>query len=181
MAIVHRSLRISCCCLPSMLLLLLLVISSVQWANSVYVPPGPKYPCPEEPKQIYPCVCLQGGDTGLVFYKPFLQSLSYFYARQLHSNIKLLKTGDSLQSDQFGVTFCRPKQCRCSYRSPRHCPLTNPPVINYQYSLTHTIFNSIQFKCEYLYKTNNFLFLSRRYLLLFFFKKGCTDRFFMPW
>ncbi|XP_076240875.1 insulin like growth factor binding protein acid labile subunit convoluted [Calliopsis andreniformis] len=30
-----------------------------------YVPPGPRFRCPREPKYIYPCVCLRGSDRGL--------------------------------------------------------------------------------------------------------------------
>ncbi|XP_017884489.2 toll-like receptor 3 [Ceratina calcarata] len=30
-----------------------------------YVPPGPRFRCPREPKFIYPCVCVRGSDRGL--------------------------------------------------------------------------------------------------------------------
>ncbi|CAK9833600.1 Protein artichoke [Anthophora retusa] len=30
-----------------------------------YVPPGPRFRCPNEPKYIYPCVCVRGSDRGL--------------------------------------------------------------------------------------------------------------------
>ena len=62
----------------SPLLLSLLLLFSLQWADGVYVPPGPKYPCPAEPKQIYPCVCLQGADTGLVWHRLSLFLLFFF-------------------------------------------------------------------------------------------------------
>ena len=52
----------------STLLLSLILLFSLQWADSVYIPPGPKYPCPTEANQLYPCVCLQGADTGLVIF-----------------------------------------------------------------------------------------------------------------
>jgi len=30
-----------------------------------YIPPGPKYLCPVNPRTIFPCHCLSGGDDGL--------------------------------------------------------------------------------------------------------------------
>lgn len=30
-----------------------------------YVPPGPRFSCPKEPKYVYPCVCVRGSDRGL--------------------------------------------------------------------------------------------------------------------
>lgn len=65
----HRSLLI---CLPLQLLL------QVHLASGIYIPPGPKYPCPEEKNQVYPCVCVQSGDTGIVLHCSFtnLASLS---------------------------------------------------------------------------------------------------------
>jgi hypothetical protein len=30
-----------------------------------YIPPGPKYRCPEDPRSIFPCQCLSGSDNGL--------------------------------------------------------------------------------------------------------------------
>ncbi|XP_060827399.1 insulin-like growth factor-binding protein complex acid labile subunit [Bombus pascuorum] len=30
-----------------------------------YVPPGPRFRCPKEPKYVYPCVCVRGSDRGL--------------------------------------------------------------------------------------------------------------------
>ncbi|XP_058122260.1 toll-like receptor 7 [Anopheles ziemanni] len=34
-------------------------------AHAEYIPPGPKYKCPEKAKLIYPCVCTHGTDDGL--------------------------------------------------------------------------------------------------------------------
>nr|ATU82741.1 secreted Chaoptin-like protein [Pristhesancus plagipennis] len=33
-----------------------------------YIPPGPKYPCPENPSLFYPCKCTSGSDLGLEIY-----------------------------------------------------------------------------------------------------------------
>ncbi|XP_059473755.1 chondroadherin-like protein [Neocloeon triangulifer] len=35
------------------------------WCGGVYVPPGPKYACPADPRSIFPCECQGGGDDGL--------------------------------------------------------------------------------------------------------------------
>lgn len=47
-------------------LLPFLFLLHLQVSYCVYIPPGPKYPCPQEPRLIYPCLCIRGADTGLV-------------------------------------------------------------------------------------------------------------------
>lgn len=63
---------------PLLICLALQLLVRVQLAGGIYIPPGPKYPCPEEKKQVYPCECVQSGDTGIVLHCSFtnLASLS---------------------------------------------------------------------------------------------------------
>ncbi|CAB0019136.1 unnamed protein product [Nesidiocoris tenuis] len=65
--------------------LLSLVTLLAIWAqtDAVYVPPGPKYPCPyERPRLFYPCRCTAGSDVGvtLVCVNANLASLSVAFA-----------------------------------------------------------------------------------------------------
>ncbi|BES97939.1 LRR_TYP [Nesidiocoris tenuis] len=65
--------------------LLSLVTLLAIWAqtDAVYVPPGPKYPCPfERPRLFYPCRCTAGSDVGvtLVCANANLASLSVAFA-----------------------------------------------------------------------------------------------------
>lgn len=39
-----------------------LVVTSV---IGIYIPPGPRYPCPERQNLLHPCICVQGSDKGL--------------------------------------------------------------------------------------------------------------------
>ncbi|XP_055640650.1 chaoptin [Toxorhynchites rutilus septentrionalis] len=40
-------------------------LSVLQITDAEYIPPGPKYTCPEKAKIIYPCVCTRGTDDGI--------------------------------------------------------------------------------------------------------------------
>lgn len=48
-----------------MISLPLLWISILPAIMGGYVPPGPRFRCPNEPKYIYPCACARGSDRGL--------------------------------------------------------------------------------------------------------------------
>lgn len=41
------------------------LLSLLQIAVAEYIPPGPKYSCPEKTKFLYPCVCTHGTDDGI--------------------------------------------------------------------------------------------------------------------
>jgi hypothetical protein len=42
-----------------------LLLTTASFVLAIYIPPGPKYRCPDNPKPIFPCVCESGGDDGL--------------------------------------------------------------------------------------------------------------------
>ncbi|XP_062548023.1 chaoptin [Armigeres subalbatus] len=42
-----------------------ILIGVLRFTSAEYIPPGPKYTCPEKPKLIYPCVCTRGTDDGI--------------------------------------------------------------------------------------------------------------------
>ncbi|XP_065336197.1 protein artichoke-like [Cloeon dipterum] len=46
-------------------LLVALVVTSSGVSDAIYIPPGPKYPCPTDQKSIFPCRCVSGSDDGL--------------------------------------------------------------------------------------------------------------------
>ncbi|PSN36791.1 hypothetical protein C0J52_24097, partial [Blattella germanica] len=46
--------------------LLLLVTSLVLGVHAGYIPPGPRYHCPEKPLLLFPCICEAGTDAGLL-------------------------------------------------------------------------------------------------------------------
>ncbi|CAD1469924.1 unnamed protein product [Heterotrigona itama] len=48
-----------------MILLPLLWVLLLPAIMGGYVPPGPRFRCPKEPKYIYPCACVRGSDRGL--------------------------------------------------------------------------------------------------------------------
>ncbi|XP_048514607.1 chaoptin isoform X2 [Athalia rosae] len=48
--------------MPSMLALVVIATSVV---HGIYVPPGPRYPCPRRQTLFHPCVCVKGSDKGL--------------------------------------------------------------------------------------------------------------------
>ena len=48
-----------------MILLPLLLVLLLPAIMGGYVPPGPRFRCPKEPKYIYPCACVRGSDRGL--------------------------------------------------------------------------------------------------------------------
>lgn len=45
--------------------LIVIFLSALQTTSAEYIPPGPKYTCPEKPKLIYPCECTRGTDDGI--------------------------------------------------------------------------------------------------------------------
>lgn len=47
------------------MLILALLLGCIIPALGGYVPPRPKFTCPEEASYIYPCECLRGSDQGL--------------------------------------------------------------------------------------------------------------------
>nr|XP_029727427.1 LOW QUALITY PROTEIN: toll-like receptor 6 [Aedes albopictus] len=44
---------------------IIVIIGVSEFASAEYIPPGPKYTCPEKSKLIYPCVCTRGTDDGI--------------------------------------------------------------------------------------------------------------------
>lgn len=36
--------------------------------QAVYIPPGPKFPCPPQANFLYPCKCTRGTDTGISIF-----------------------------------------------------------------------------------------------------------------
>lgn len=44
---------------------IVVLFSLLQTAGAEYIPPGPKYKCPEKAKSLYPCVCTRGTDDGI--------------------------------------------------------------------------------------------------------------------
>ncbi|XP_058452289.1 chaoptin [Malaya genurostris] len=45
--------------------LIAFLLSQLQTVGSEYIPPGPKYTCPEKVKFLYPCACTHGTDDGI--------------------------------------------------------------------------------------------------------------------
>ncbi|XP_039433042.1 chaoptin-like [Culex pipiens pallens] len=64
-------------------------LSVLLQASAEYIPPGPKYKCPEKTKQIYPCVCTKGTDDGIYVTceKSNLASLSVAFINLASLNI----------------------------------------------------------------------------------------------
>ncbi|XP_049538481.1 protein artichoke [Anopheles darlingi] len=68
----------------------LLVLPS---AHAEYIPPGPKYKCPEKPKLFYPCVCTHGTDDGIFIQceNSNLASLSVAFINLASTNVPIEK------------------------------------------------------------------------------------------
>lgn len=64
-------------------------LSVLLQASAEYIPPGPKYKCPEKAKLIYPCVCTKGTDDGIYVTceKSNLASLSVAFINLANQNI----------------------------------------------------------------------------------------------
>lgn len=49
----------------------MLLVELLLWlgvAHAIYIPPGPKFPCPPQKQLLYPCKCTKGTDTGITVY-----------------------------------------------------------------------------------------------------------------
>ncbi|XP_055377992.1 toll-like receptor 3 [Condylostylus longicornis] len=48
-----------------LLIITLITLFKLEFGIGEYIPPGPRYRCPEKSNSIYPCKCLKGSDKGL--------------------------------------------------------------------------------------------------------------------
>uniref|UniRef100_A0A182U5X7 Uncharacterized protein n=1 Tax=Anopheles melas TaxID=34690 RepID=A0A182U5X7_9DIPT len=62
-------------------------------AHAEYIPPGPKYKCPEKAKLIYPCICTQGTDDGIFIQceNSNLASLSVAFINLASMNVPIVQ------------------------------------------------------------------------------------------
>ncbi|XP_061510197.1 toll-like receptor 6 [Anopheles gambiae] len=62
-------------------------------AHAEYIPPGPKYKCPEKTKLIYPCICTQGTDDGIFIQceNSNLASLSVAFINLASMNVPIVQ------------------------------------------------------------------------------------------
>uniref|UniRef100_A0A182S9R4 Uncharacterized protein n=1 Tax=Anopheles maculatus TaxID=74869 RepID=A0A182S9R4_9DIPT len=83
-----------------------LSVCAAPCAHAEYIPPGPKYKCPEKIKLIYPCVCTHGTDDGIYIQceNSNLASLSVAFINLANTNVPIVQL--------------RLKRCKISHLEP---------------------------------------------------------------